>query len=675
MVHEFAITQQIKDLGISRVCVKGKTLLVYNNVTTPIDCEYDNENLALTKKNLRKAFATSGHFDIEIVDQVIMWFTEVWATSDEGEIEDTRETTADKVLTLVKEHIQELFINQYGEPYVAVKINDHLETLHLKHERFRNWVGKLYYDQAEKGHAPNSESITTVVNILTANAQFGGNQKELFLRVASNDGNDISSYLQHNQILYDLTNKDWEIVKITPDGWSIERTEFAVFRRYNARPQVYPSKTYDDDVFDEFIKLLNVTNSDDKLLLKCYMISVLIPGIEKVILGLYGSRGAGKSSMQEFIKIVIDPCTILTFKIPKDVFELIQQLDHNYIAFYNNVSKLDTWVSDMFCSASTGEGASKRALFTDDDDKVYNYKRNVGFNGINLVAIRPDLLDRLIIIKVERISEKDQITKTEMRRRIENIRPKLLGYIFDMLVKYLKFIQSGQDIKFDKLPRMSDFAKTAEIISRCMGNKNNEFMDAYFRNIELQTDEILNTSLVASAVVKLMSGGTWKNEKYQDEEYPYLERWNGDATKLLGELDLVVGDKVQRNKWWPKLPNILSRRLNEVKANLLEGGLQVEEGNQDRATRIKNIVISRVQQGTGNTVHIVQPFGKKFYKNDANDVFGGPGESEKGELFCPNCKRQDFETQEALLTHMEREAREQKQQNADAKNKENGWRI
>jgi len=71
---------------------------------------------------------------------------------------------------------------------------------------------------------------------------------------------------------------------------------------------------------------------------------------------------------------------------------------------------------------------------------------------------------------------------------------------------------------------MADFAECAEIISRCMGNPDSLFMDAYYENIELQTEEILDTSLVASGILKFMES---KNE------------WVGTATELLGAVLLV----------------------------------------------------------------------------------------------------------------------------------------
>ena len=142
-------------------------------------------------------------------------------------------------------------------------------------------------------------------------------------------------------------------------------------------------------------------------------------------------------------------------------------------------------------------------MYTDDDDKIYNFKRCVGFNGINLAATKSDLLDRGLIIKVERIDDKVKLKKEKIWQEFEKLRPQLLGYIFDILVKVLDMRQTTS-VEFEKLPRMADFAEVAEIISRCMGNKDNQFIDAYYENIKLQTEEILETSLVASAILKFM---------------------------------------------------------------------------------------------------------------------------------------------------------------------------
>ena len=145
---------------------------------------------------------------------------------------------------------------------------------------------------------------------------------------------------------------------------------------------------------------------------------------------------------------------------------------------------------------------SKRVLYTDDDDFIYSLKRCVGFNGINLGATKADLLDRGLIIQLERVS-KDKWRKIEdIWKEFEEIRPPLLGYIFDILVKVLAWKKvSSLNLT---LSRMADWTEYGEIISRCIGHKDKEFLTAYDNNIKLQTEEVLESSPVAIALIDFM---------------------------------------------------------------------------------------------------------------------------------------------------------------------------
>jgi hypothetical protein len=521
----------------------------------------------------------------------------------EEEDKQNRESSSQKLLSLAKVQCEELFVDQYGEPYAAVKINEHLETLNLNHTRFRSWICKTYHEQ--EGLVPNSENIANAINILRANAQFDGNSKQLYLRVAYDTTKDETGTMRTNQttIYYDLTNPEWEAVRITPEGWSIVKAP-VLFRRHNALPQVDPSKTYPPDIFDQFIKLLNIKGEEKKLLLKCYIITSFIPEIDKPILMLHGDPGGAKSTLEELIKKLIDPGAVLTLALPRDIFELIQQLDHNHIAYYDNVSRIPDLISDQFCRASTGGGSSKRRLYTDDDDKIYNFKRCVGFNGINLAATNSDLLDRGIIIRVERIADKDKKKKEHIGQEFEKIKPQLLGYIFDILAKILRMKQTIS-IEFEQLPRMADFAEAAEIISRCMGNPDNQFINAYYENIKLQTQEILETSLVAPEILKFIA---------------YTSEWKGTYTELLDNLDQIVDNKVSKNKYWPKSPSVLSRRVNEVKTNLREVGVIIEEGKQDSVTRVRTVVIRKPTDIGKMPLEQFEPFDKRSKCKNSNDM-------------------------------------------------------
>ncbi|MGC1132943.1 MAG: hypothetical protein WA941_08970 [Nitrososphaeraceae archaeon] len=64
------------------------------------------------------------------------------------------------------------------------------------------------------------------------------------------------------------------------------------------------------------------------------------------------------------------------------------------------------------CCAVTDSGFSKRQFYTDDEDIIYNFRRCIGFNGINLGATKAILLDRGIIIELKCIP-KDEERKIE----------------------------------------------------------------------------------------------------------------------------------------------------------------------------------------------------------------------------------------------------------------------
>ena len=216
---------------------------------------------------------------------------------------------------------------------------------------------------------------------------------------------------------------------------------------------------------------------------------------------LYGEKGTAKSTLMELIKMLVDPSIIRTLAFSRNIESMIQKLAHNYISYFDNVSKITESISDILCRAVTGSGFSKRELFTNDDDIIYNFKRCIGINGINLGATKSDLIDRGLIIEHIPIPKHKKRLLKEIWQKFYEIRPQLLGYIFDILVKVLKFQKQNPDgLRLREYPRLADFAEVGEIISRCMGNKPGKFIEAYFRNIDLQTRDVVENDVVGKAI-------------------------------------------------------------------------------------------------------------------------------------------------------------------------------
>jgi len=529
------------------------------------------------------------------------------------EKKDQSESAAQKLLKLAQDQCEELFLDQFGAPYAAVRIGEHFETLPLKDSRFRNWLCRVYY--TEENNVVNSESISNVLNVLKAKAEFEGSAKNLSLRVTNLKEEEPFT------IYYDLANKDWRVVKVTPDGWTVEYCPI-IFRRYKSQQsQVYPSREYSSDVFDRFMDLMNIKDEDDKVLVKGYLISLFYPDIPKPILILIAEQGSAKTTEQELEKMTVDPSSTLTLTFPRDINELVQKLSHNYIAYFDNISKLQDWVSDQLCRAATGSGFSKRELYTDDEDVIYNFIRCVGINGINIGGLKPDLLDRSIIRKREPISKEKRRKKQDVHAEYESIRPQLLGYIFDVLAKVLQ-VKSKGGIKIDGLPRMADFAEIGEIACRCMGYDDNRFLNVYYKNIQLQVDEAITANLVSNAIIKFMED---KNE------------WTGTATELLTGLQEAATElKINVNaKAWPKGANVLSGRLNEVKTNLREIGIIIDnEAAKNPKTRVKTIMICKQS---------FEPFVSFAGKNHARVTSDNANDTIESERLYRSETKQSFE--------------------------------
>jgi DNA polymerase elongation subunit (family B) len=500
-------------------------------------------------------------------------------------------------INLAKEFCQEFFIDNLGQPYAAIKVGEHIEVVPIKTSKFKNWLSKLYYDvtsvQAkvkqdtiitngsssndkpslfeEGGDVLSTEALSKSLRVLIGKAEFSGKtRKQLYLRTARTpDGT----------IYYDLTNPKWQCVKITHEGWSVVSSP-PIFRRYSHQmEQDAPDAIYPIDIFDNFLTLLNIDqNSDNKLLFKCYIIALFYYGIVHAALMLHGEGGSAKTSLQELVRMLVDPSSILTLSISFDIESMAQKIAHNYVCYFDNITKITDTISDLLCRAITGSGFLKRELFTDDEDIIYQLKHCIGITGINLAATKSDLIDRGLIVEHKPFAKKGKKRSKIIWDKFYEIRPKLLAYIFDILVKVLQFERNHPEgLQLEEYPRLADFAETCEIISRCMGNEPSAFIKAFERNISLKHRTAIEDSLVGKAIKIFVNKRENKN-------------WEGTMTDLLLKLNGIAFNDLQitnikNGKLWPQTSSVLSRRINEIKADLRALGILIESISIDTSDK------------------------------------------------------------------------------------------
>jgi hypothetical protein len=85
-----------------------------------------------------------------------------------------------------------------------------------------------------KKHAksPSTSALKDALGLLEGRALYDGKEREVFVRMAR----------RGDAIYLDLGNPKWEVVKITADGWTVERKSSVRFReRTGTGPHSYSS--------------------------------------------------------------------------------------------------------------------------------------------------------------------------------------------------------------------------------------------------------------------------------------------------------------------------------------------------------------------------------------------------------------------------------------------------
>jgi len=474
-----------------------------------------------------------------------------------------RGSHASNLLNLIKNRKDiALFCDSYGDPFIAVEVGEVRQIWPCKSKQFKEWLSLIYWN-AYKVVLP-AEALVSVLNTIKGSASFEKNTIQLESRNAWMNGD----------LWYDLTNNKWQAIKITKNSWEIIDKPPILFRRYiHNRSQVTPITGGDVKLL---LKYFNISDPKQKILILVHMVSVFIPDIAHPILLIHGPQGSCKSTFCRLCRLVGDPSVMEISSLPETHKELVQTIAHNSLLFFDNVSYISNSVSDILCKAVTGSSFPKRELYSDDDDIIYTFKRCLGINGINMVAIRPDLLERSIILELDRIDPKNRKQEKELMEEFKNDLPSIMGGIFDTLVKALSL---KPEIKLSEFPRMADFAIWGCAIAEALGIPQQDFLDAYKSNVELQTDVVVNEEIVASTLLGFM----------QKEN---LSDWHGTGTELL----IALTDYAKYNdidvydKHWPKGPNILSRRLKVLEVDLSNAGYKVTfAGGRSRRIDIHKI--------------------------------------------------------------------------------------
>lgn len=478
-----------------------------------------------------------------------------------------------------------LFHDQYQDTYLSPDGSGR-SVLALRSRSFTDWLGRYCY--VEFGQVLSSDVSTKVTNTLSGLALFGGSMIELQIRATKLD----------SSLWYDLGDS---AVLVTPNHWEVLDRPKIIFKRLpHQNNQITPAES---ENIGRVLEYVNLKDEDDQLLFLVYLVAAFIPGFPHPLLIVHGAQGAGKTTPMRILKTLIDPSKLQGLPPPSKPDDFVHVAAKHYFLFYDNLSAMPAWLSDTLARACTGDSFSKRALYTDDDDVIYSFQRTIAINGINQVVTRSDLLDRSVLLNLERIPEDKRIEESVFWESFNKDKPEILGAIFAVLSRA---IESYPDVQVDKLPRMADFYRWGCAISIALGRPKEDFMRAYQANISNQHDEAIESSPVAQAIIELMHG---------------KQSWQGTPTELLDELNSLSETPLHaKNAGLPQHPNWLSRNLTTLQPNLFARGLLVERKDSARPRKIviKNTVATDVLSELSVVTDI---FGEQFDAPDVNSRY------------------------------------------------------
>lgn len=483
-----------------------------------------------------------------------------------------RTSDAEHLVYLARSQIKEQFKDQTGAFYVVIERDGHNEMLKTSSDEFDRYLYKLFYDSETKNKVITKNAVNNAKRLLES---FTAETRTLYNRIAKIG----------DAIYYDLNNEEWQCVKITKDGWEIIESPMIFARADLDRKQVQPRlpiepqdlqsrpRRYVREVIDKFY----IKEEYQKTIAEVYLIALFISDISHPIALPNGPPGSGKTLFLGSSRLMVDPRIYnesLVERLPRDEKDRRVAIYNSYFACFDNESHLNQMMMDELCTWVTGFSGSVRELYTTDEMRTFTAKRAIGITGINIPVTNSDALNRAFIVDMDSIpdgfdgtSESKLIGENKFYNEIRKSLPDILAYIFGILVRALsKYDEVEAQIKPNH--RLADFVFWGETISRVIGNQDNEFLEAWRKNTVQQNVSVIQNNSFAGLLIDYVLNYRLNETEFDIEPMTLFSELKKRA--LEKELNISHGN------WFPKSPEWISRKIQELKVNLKAADIQVD---------------------------------------------------------------------------------------------------
>lgn len=428
---------------------------------------------------------------------------------------ETENKTSEIFQNLLTTSVVEIFTSMEGDLCVTLTSKGKDKTYNANSSQFKHVLNNiLRRDRIYLSEYKMKELIT----FFNSEAYESEARKDVFIRVGNCD----------DKVIVDLNNDENQFVVIDKNGWSITGKSPVPFVRPTKQlPMPLPKMAELKHFLKMFQELFNLKNFENYKLILAFILQSLNRGTKGgfPILIFEGRHGEGKSTASVRTKKLIDSTMPVLFTPPKNTEDILVITNSSYLLAFDNLSGMTWEMADTFCRVATAAGISKRVLFTNDTEKIYNIKRPVILNGIEEPSHRPDFVDRSILIQVRKSA--NFVSDETLTAVFNEQYPLLLGGLYSLLSRCLALINEIPD---NNLPRMADFAKMGIAMEIALNLPPGDFLKTYYENINEQVENAFSNDDICCLILAELK----KRKNNPQGVDSFLQGASGELLKKLG---------------------------------------------------------------------------------------------------------------------------------------------
>jgi hypothetical protein len=462
-----------------------------------------------------------------------------------------RKSVIDVVVeSIIEDEKIDLGLNQFGSPIAVINRDGNPAVYGIGSQGFK----RVIFDHARCGNAVvPRRSAEAIQQTIEDYAAVSGKVFNTAQRVAKvEDGCEIDS-----------GDSEQTRFRITPGKVEVVTTgSTALFERSSMQlPFVEPAEK------GNLTLLSNYLNFDDEqawlcVVWVCYVLSTprSSPASYPILL-LVAEQGCAKSTTCKLVlRNLVDPSQMGLQGFPSNRQDMTLAANHAHALMYDNLRYLSKKWSDALCIACTGGTDPTRKLYTNGDMVNHPFKVPLVLNGLHNFIDEPDLAQRCVPLRLNRIPEGQRRTESELEEAFHRDLPKIFRGLLELISQIFEKLPNVQ-VKHPE--RMLDYVRYLAAVEEIRGMKDGYLQAAYSSLLnDAQRDSVLADPLAEMVYKFIMDGKE--------------EQWSGTPTELLHTLGGGDSQFGHHNRDLPKTAISLSKKLGALAAGLRSQGVDIE---------------------------------------------------------------------------------------------------